>query len=83
MGQLDTTRRSHVYELLKENAIGPEELAYCLGKEPKVMDAMLRQGSHLHISDDLARQIEQAFSKPAYWLDGDDDPQADASPLTH
>ncbi|WLD58445.1 hypothetical protein NFC81_01295 [Salinispirillum sp. LH 10-3-1] len=72
MGQLDTTRRSHVYELLEENAIGPEELAYCLGKEPKVMSAMLRQGSHLHISDDLARQIEQAFSKPAFWLDGDD-----------
>lgn len=80
MGQLDTTRRSHVYELLEENAIGPEELAYCLGKEPKVMNAMLRQGSHLHISDDLARQIEQAFSKPAFWLDGDD--QGDNS-LTH
>lgn len=80
MGQLDTTRRSHVYELLEENAIGPEELAYCLGKEPKVMNAMLRQGSHLHISDDLARQIEQAFSKPAFWLDGD---SLSESPTTH
>ncbi len=73
MGQLDSKRRSHMQRLLDENAIGPEELAYCIGKEPRVINALLRQGSHLHISDELARQVEQIFSKPPYWLDGDED----------
>lgn len=73
MKQLHLTRRNLIQALLEEHAIGPEELADCVGKEPRVISAMLKLDSHLRISDDLARQIEMVFSKPAYWLDGDDD----------
>lgn len=82
MSQLDTTRRAYLSRLLEENAIGPEELAYCLDKEPRVLDALLRQGSHLPISDTLARQVEQTFSKPPFWLDGEAE-NADNSDTEH
>jgi plasmid maintenance system antidote protein VapI len=83
MGQLHLTRRHLIQELLEEHAIGPEELADCVGKEPRVISAMLKLDSHLRISDDLARQIETVFSKPAYWLDGDDDDEGSELPTHH
>lgn len=83
MSQLHLTRRHLIQELLEEHAIGPEELADCVGKEPRVISAMLRLDSHLRISDDLARQIEMVFSKPAYWLDGDDDEDINPVPTRH
>lgn len=83
MGQLHLTRRHLIKELLEEHAIGPEELADCVGKEPRVISAMLRLDSHLRISDDLARQIEMVFSKPAYWLDGDAEEDDSELPTQH
>lgn len=58
-------------ELLKENAIGEEEFAFCLGIEVTVAE-QLCQGKR-KLTAKLARQIEQTFSKPKNWLSVDDD----------
>jgi len=58
--------------LLDENAISEEEFAYCLGIEPD-QAARLCAGKKT-VSEKLARQIEQTFSKPSYWLDDDNTP---------
>lgn len=60
-------------ELLNENAISAEELAYCLGIEPDQAEALCLGRKAL--TNRLARQVEQTFSKPAYWLDGDEKTQ--------
>ena len=57
-------------QLLSENAISEEELAFCLGIEPDQAQSLCQGRKKL--TDKLARQIEQTFSKPAYWLDGGD-----------
>ncbi|MEP4545849.1 MAG: hypothetical protein ABJ000_06670 [Saccharospirillum sp.] len=54
-------------QLLDENAITAEDFAYCLGIEP-VQAERLCTGKKA-LTPKLARQIEQTFSKPAYWLD--------------
>lgn len=64
-------QQNKLEQLLNENAISTEELAYCLGIEPRQAEALC-QGKKT-LTNKLARQIEQTFSKPAYWLDGADD----------
>lgn len=61
-------QQQKLQQLLNENAISSEDFAYCLGIEPSQAEALCR-GKKL-LSNRLARQIEQTFSKPAYWLDG-------------
>ncbi|WP_108127677.1 hypothetical protein [Saccharospirillum mangrovi] len=60
-------------QILNENALDEEAFAYCLGIEPAVAEAVCAGRKKLTAS--LARQIEQTFSKPAYWLDGESDGQ--------
>lgn len=52
--------------LLTENAIGEEEFAYCLGITEKQAKQFL--SGQKTVSQSLARQIEQTFSKPKFWL---------------
>ncbi|WP_044618009.1 hypothetical protein [Gynuella sunshinyii] len=68
MINLNLVRKENIQTLLLENAIGVEELANCLGVDVGMMSRKLseEQGK---ISDKLARQIEQTFSKPVFWLD--------------
>ncbi|WP_428240370.1 hypothetical protein [Gynuella sp.] len=61
-------RKENIQTLLLENAIGVEELANCLGVDVAMMSKKL-SGEQGKISDKLARQIEQTFSKPVFWLD--------------
>lgn len=56
--------------LLDENAITEEEFAYCLGIDPAQANRLCSGKKAL--TPKLARQIEQTFSKPAYWLDDSD-----------
>lgn len=66
---------SKLQQILSENAIGPEEFAYCIGIEPKQANAILL--GKKRVTARLSRQIEQTFSKPSHWLD--DDAQGSAS----
>ncbi|MHA7878305.1 MAG: hypothetical protein ACX931_00810 [Saccharospirillum sp.] len=63
----DQTHR--LQQILTENAIGAEEFAYCLGLAPDQAEALVE--GRRPLTARLARQIEQTFSKPAHWLDGD------------
>ena len=54
-------------QLLDENAISEEDFAYCLGIDPA--QAIQLCSGKKALTGKLARQIEQTFSKPAYWLD--------------
>lgn len=56
-------------QLLNENALDEEAFAYCLGIEPDQAAAICNGRRKLTAT--LARQIEQTFSKPAYWLETD------------
>lgn len=58
-----------LHQILSENALDEEAFAYCLGIEPALAEAVCSGRKKLTAS--LARQIEQTFSKPAYWLDSD------------
>lgn len=69
MSELHQKRRERLQLLMLENAIGAEELAFCIGKEPDGIDRLLTDKS-TKITDRLARQIEQTFSKAKNWLDG-------------
>ena len=68
MSNLHLVRKNNIQVLLLENAIGVEEFANCLAVDIDNMAKRLasEQGK---IPDKLARQIEQTFSKPAFWLD--------------
>jgi len=66
-------RRQRVQELMLENALDVETLAACLGVDEDKLDAMVGEGAKRKISDSLARQMEQTFSKPQGWLDQGDD----------
>ncbi|WP_028669963.1 hypothetical protein [Saccharospirillum impatiens] len=61
------TQHQKLTQLLEENAISEEDFAYCLGIEP-AQAIRLCLGKKA-LTPKLARQIEQTFSKPAYWLD--------------
>jgi len=56
-------------QLLAENALDEEAFAYCLGIEPDQAVAICNGRRKLTAT--LARQIEQTFSKPVYWLETD------------
>ncbi len=62
-----SSQQQKLQELLAENAISEQEFAFCLGIEPTLADAICQGQKKL--SGKLARQIEQTFSKPAFWLD--------------
>ncbi len=68
MLNINEARRHQTEIVMRENAIGTEELAFCIGKEPEDMERLLGlKGGKF--PDALARQIEQTFSKPKFWLD--------------
>ena len=73
-------RRQNALKVMKENALDEVGLALCLGVDEGQLTAMLAEGSRKKISDPLARQIEQTFSKPAMWMDGDIDGETAAGP---
>ncbi len=54
--------------LLLENALDIETMAACLGLEATKLQQMLAENPSRKISDSLAVQIEQTFSKPNGWL---------------
>ncbi len=54
--------------LLLENALDVETMAACLGQDEKKLRQMLAENPSRNISDALAVQIEQTFSKPLGWL---------------
>ncbi|WP_146171259.1 hypothetical protein [Saccharospirillum sp. MSK14-1] len=58
-----------LHQLLTENALDEEAFAYCLGIEPAQAVALCNGRKKLTAT--LARQIEQTFSKPVYWLETD------------
>lgn len=64
------TQAAKLQQLLAENAISEEEMAFCLGIEPSLAESLCQGRKAL--TKKLARQIEQTFSKPAFWLDGED-----------
>ena len=70
MNSLQAIRKHNIDQLLLENAIGIEELANCLAIDLEIMTKKLTSEKE-KISDKLARQIEQTFCKPSYWLDSD------------
>jgi plasmid maintenance system antidote protein VapI len=53
--------------LLSENALEIEDFANCLGISDKQAEAFCEGKKKL--TSALARQIEQTFSKPKFWLD--------------
>lgn len=69
MVDLNQRRIERLQTIMLENAIGPEELAFCIGKEPKDIERLIKKKG-AKINDTLARQIEQTFSKAKNWLDG-------------
>lgn len=69
MNPTKANRAERLQLLLKENAIGCEALAYCIAEEPETVEKWL--SGQLFLKDGVARQIEQAFCKAQYWLDGD------------
>jgi len=70
MSELHLIRQQRTQAIMHENAIGAEELAFCLGKDPIVIEKLLASANP-KINDALARLIEQTFSKAKFWLDGD------------
>lgn len=60
-------------QLLAENALDEAAFAYCLGIEPEQAIALC--SGRKKPSAGLARQIEQTFSKPVYWLETDSSEQ--------
>lgn len=67
--ELNEVRRQNALEIMKENALDEVGLALCLGVDESQLASMLAVGARKKISDSLARQIEQTFSKPAMWMD--------------
>ncbi|MCD8521050.1 MAG: hypothetical protein LRY72_02085 [Saccharospirillaceae bacterium] len=60
-------------ELLHENALDVATMAACLGQDEDRLQAMLGEKPTRKITDALAAQMEQTFSKPKGWLDQSDD----------
>lgn len=66
-------RWSRAQELMLENALDVETMAACLGQDEDRMQAMLGEKPMRKITDAVAAQMEQTFSKPKGWLDQSDD----------
>ncbi|PHS66418.1 MAG: hypothetical protein COB09_02870 [Thalassobium sp.] len=60
-------------ELMRENALDVATMAACLGQDEDRMLAMLGEKPTRKITDAVAAQMEQTFSKPKGWLDQSDD----------
>lgn len=54
--------------LLQENALDIAIMASCLGLEEAKLESMIGDKPSRAISDVLAQQMEQTFSKPSGWL---------------
>ena len=59
--------------LLLENALDIETMAACLGHDDTKLKQMLGDNPTRKISDALALQMEQTFSKPLGWLSQPED----------
>jgi len=66
-------RRQQAKILMRENAIGVEELAACLGHDEKKLKSMLDDNATKPLTDSIARLMEQTFSKPKGWMDSVED----------
>lgn len=83
MGNYDTTtnRINNTRAVMLENALDIVSFAYCLGKTPEQLEQVVGDKPKRKITDNLARLIEQTFSKPKGWLDfnheKDNSPQYD------
>ncbi|WP_419811044.1 hypothetical protein [Bacterioplanoides sp.] len=66
-------RWQRAQELMLENALDVATMAACLGIDEQKLEAMLGDKPSRKISDSLAKQMEQTFSKPQGWLDQGDD----------
>jgi hypothetical protein len=66
-------RQQQAQALMRENAIGIMELAACLGLDEVKLEAMVGEGATRQLSDSSARLMEQTFSKPAGWMDSNED----------
>ncbi|MCB2387463.1 hypothetical protein [Thalassolituus alkanivorans] len=66
-------RWSRAQKLMLENALDVETMAACLGQDEDRMQAMLGEKPTRKITDAVAAQMEQTFSKPKGWLDQSDD----------
>lgn len=66
-------RWQRAQELMLENALDVATMAACLGVDEQKLEAMLGNKPSRKISDSLAKQMEQTFSKPQGWLDQGDD----------
>ncbi len=66
-------RWSRAQELMLENALDVETMAACLGQDEDLMQDMLGEKPTRKITDAVAAQMEQTFSKPKGWLDQSDD----------
>lgn len=66
-------------ELLSENAIDIDAFSVCLAIEEKLADELINGNRKL--SKSLARQIEQTFSKPKFWLESDSEVTGDGFDL--
>ncbi len=60
-------------ELMLENALDVETMAACLGQDDDRMQSMLGEKPTRKITDAVAAQMEQTFSKPKGWLDQSED----------
>ena len=66
-------RRQRCALLMQENALDVSLMAACLALDESVLLAMLADRPTRKIPDQLARVMEQTFSKPLGWLDQTDD----------
>lgn len=55
-------------QLLLENALDVATMAACLGQDEEKLNAMIGDSPRKAISDALAVQMEQTFSKPQGWM---------------
>ncbi len=68
MNYSQSIRWQKAQQLLLENALDVATMAACLGQEEEKLVAMIGASPRKAISDALALQMEQTFSKPQGWL---------------
>ncbi len=66
-------RQQQAQLLMLENAIGIMELAACIGQDETKLEAMIGENSSRQLTDNIARLMEQTFSKPVGWMDSAED----------
>lgn len=73
MSNMQEIRWQRSQLLLAENALTIELMAACLGLGEQEAHLLLGEKPSKKITDALARQMEQTFSKPDGWLSQNDD----------